>query len=281
MRHYRRAGLTFDVHDAGPADGDPVVLLHGFPQGASCWRDVVPALHAAGFRTLAPDQRGYSPRARPGATSAYRWRELVDDVLALLDAAEAPRAHVVGHDWGGGVAWVLGATAPDRVRTLAVVSTPHPAAMRGSLLHGQLLRSWYMGLFQVPWLAERLLAPDGRFWSAVRDDLPDDFAAGYAERMRDRAARTAALAWYRAIPAEVTRPSVAVGPVDVPTLYVWGDRDPALGAAAARATRECVRGPYRFEVLAGAGHWIPETRGPELAVLLLEHLGPPGESTAR
>lgn len=274
MRRFRRAGLSFDVLDAGPPDGEPVVLLHGFPQSARCWRDVVPALHAAGLRTLAPDQRGYSPGARPTGVTAYRWRELVDDVLALLDAAGAQRAHVVGHDWGGGVAWALGASEPERVRTLAVVSTPHPTAMRRSLLHGQLLRSWYMALFQVPRLAERLLAPGGRLWSALVADLPADHAAEYAERMRDPAARAAALAWYRAIPAEAARPSLHVGLVDVPTLYVWGDRDPALGAAAARATADLVRGPYRFEVLPGAGHWIPETRGADLAVLLLEHLQP-------
>lgn len=270
--HYHRGSLTFDVVAGGPPEGELVVLLHGFPQGAGCWRDVVPALHAAGFRTLAPDQRGYSPGARPVGSAAYRTRALLDDVLALLDSVEAPRAHVVGHDWGGAVAWAMAAVAPERVSTVAVVSTPHPGAMRRAALHGQLLRSWYMALFQVPGLAERLLAPGRRGWASVARDLPPDFAAAYAERMSDRAARVAALAWYRALPAELARPSVLVGPVDVPTLYVWGDADPALGGAAARATRDFVRGPYRFEVLAGAGHWIPETRPVDLAAALLEHL---------
>jgi pimeloyl-ACP methyl ester carboxylesterase len=249
-----------------------VVLLHGFPQGASAWRDVTPVLHDAGYRTLAPDQRGYSPGARPTGVGAYRWRELVDDVLALLDTAGAERAHVVGHDWGGHVAWMLATSARDRVRTVSVASTPHPAALVQAALHGQLFRSWYMGLFQLPAVPERLLAPGARGWAALSRGLPADLEAEYAARMADPAARTAALAWYRVIPREQARPSVRVGRVDVPTLFAWGDQDPALGRAAAEATAGFVRGPYRFEVLAGAGHWLPETRGAVLGGLITDHL---------
>ena len=153
MHSYRRAGLTFDVQDAGPREGEAVVLLHGWPQDHSAWSRVVPALHAAGLRTLAPDQRGYSPGARPRGRAAYGMGELVDDVVALLDAAELSRAHVVGHDWGGAVGWALAERHPERVRTLTVLSTPHHHAMAWAMRHGdQLRRSWYMAAFQLPLL---------------------------------------------------------------------------------------------------------------------------------
>src|SRR3954463_14957615 len=163
MDSFRRGDLTFDVRDAGPADGTPVVLLHGFPQDSSSFDRLTPALHSAGLRTLAPDQRGYSPGARPSGRAAYRMRELTADVLALLDAAELGSAHVVGHDWGGIVGWALAAWHPERGRTLTAVSVPHPAAMaRAFVTSDQALRSWYMGLFQLPVLPEQLLlAGDG------------------------------------------------------------------------------------------------------------------------
>src|SRR4051794_39933297 len=122
MERFARAGLTFDLRDGGPADGQPVVLLHGFPQDSTCWADVEPALHAAGLRTLAPDQRGYSPGARPPGRSAYRITEPAADVLALLDEAGLASAHIVGHDWGAAVAWALAGRHPERVRSLTVLS---------------------------------------------------------------------------------------------------------------------------------------------------------------
>src|SRR3712207_4261017 len=150
--------MTFDVRDAGPDDGEPVVLLHGFPQDATAWDRVAPALHQHGLRTLAPDQRGYSPMARPRGRACYRLRETTGDVLALLEAAGLDSAHVVGHDWGGLVAWALGAWHPKRVRTLTALSVPHPAAMTAAMLASdQALRSSYAGFFQLPVVPERLL----------------------------------------------------------------------------------------------------------------------------
>ena len=162
MDTFRRGDLVFDVHDSGPADGEPVVLLHGFPQDAGAFDRLAPALHSAGLRTLAPDQRGYSPGARPAGRSAYRVRALVDDVLALLDAAGLSSAHVVGHDWGGAVGWALAAWHPWRVRTLTVLSVPHPAAMAQAMVSSdQALRSSYMAFFQLPVVPERVLLAGG------------------------------------------------------------------------------------------------------------------------
>src|SRR3954449_5563046 len=160
MDEFTRGRLTFDVTDAGTADGDVVVLLHGFPENRTSWTAVTPLLTAAGYRVLAPDQRGYSPGARPLARSAYRMQELVDDTVALVDAAGVERVHLVGHDWGGGIAWALAGAHPDRVATLTVLSTPHPAALRQAAMSTpwQLLHSSYMLFFQVPGLPERVLA---------------------------------------------------------------------------------------------------------------------------
>ena len=132
-----RDGLVFDVTTAGPVDGDPVVLLHGFPQSARCWDAVTPALAAAGFRTVAPDQRGYSPGARPVGRAAYRTTELVADAAAFVEAALAetgrPRAHVVGHDWGSLVAWALAGSRPELLHTVTGISVPPPGAMSAAL----------------------------------------------------------------------------------------------------------------------------------------------------
>lgn len=270
MDSFERGGFVFDVRDGGPPDGSVAVLLHGFPQDAASWRDVEPTLHQAGYRTLAPDLRGVSPGARPTDVGQYRAIESVRDVAAMLDAAGVDRAHIVGHDWGGYVAWAVGAAAPERVLTLTSVSTPHPSALKYSLLRStQGLNSWYMALFQVPWLSERLIAPGSPAWGLLVKGLPADHAERYAERMADPTARTTALNWYRVLRKELPGPSVRWHRIDLPTLYVWGERDPALGRTAAERTGDFVTGPYRFEPIR-AGHWIPETRPELLGRLLVE-----------
>jgi pimeloyl-ACP methyl ester carboxylesterase len=269
METFERDGLRFDVRDGGPRDGaGTVVLLHGFPQDGTAFDDVVAALHAAGLRTLVPDQRGYSPGARPSSRAAYATGETALDVLALLDAAGVRRAHVVGHDWGGATAWVLGARHADRLRSLTVLSTPHPAAMAWAFTHsGQAAKSWYMGFFQLPLLPDRLVAANvGR--TLVGSGLPADRAAYYARRMREPGAATGALNWYRGMPASLRTPTPSVA---VPTTYVWGRSDFALGRAAAERTRRHVVGPYRFVEL-DAGHWLPETCPEQVATVVLDQV---------
>jgi pimeloyl-ACP methyl ester carboxylesterase len=272
MDSFRRGDLVFDVLDSGPADGAAVVLLHGFPQNARAFDRLSPALHAAGLRTLAPDQRGYSPGARPKGRSAYVLREVVDDVLALLDAG-LPDAHLVGHDWGGLAAWALAAWHPWRVRTLTVLSVPHPAAMSQALrTSDQALRSSYIGFFQLPAVPEAvLLAGQGALLRRTLHGagLPEHLVDAYLDRLREPGALTGALNWYRALPLPARTP---VGTVRVPTLHVWGDRDPYLGRAAVEASAEYVAAPYRLEVLAGAGHWLPELAADRLGELLPAHV---------
>jgi pimeloyl-ACP methyl ester carboxylesterase len=270
---FRRGGLAFDVAEGGSLDGEPVVLLHGFPQTSACWDGVAPLLQAAGYRTVAPDQRGYSPGARPSGVTAYRVDELVADVLALADDRGVERFHLVGHDWGGMVAWALAAGHPRRLHTLSVLATPHPRAFARSLLTSmQLLRSYYMLAFQVPGLPERwLLGGGGRRLRdlLVSSGLAQDRAEVYVQRLLQPGALTAALNWYRAL-----RPwlPLDVGPVTVPTLYVWSGGDVALDRAGAEATARYVNGPYRFEVLEGVSHWMAEEVPDRVGELVLAHL---------
>jgi pimeloyl-ACP methyl ester carboxylesterase len=268
MERYTRDGLVFDVRDAGPPDGPVVVLLHGFPQRNDSWNAVIDRLTAAGYRCLAPNQRGYSPGARPPRRRDYRLSELVADVGALIDASGAQRVHLVGHDWGAAVAWAVAAEMPERLATVSPVSVPHPAAFLKSLVTSrQGLASWYMGFFQLPWLPELLMRR-----VAVKALLRSGQTAAVAERdaraMTERGARTGGLNWYRGMPLSDVRASTRR--VSVPTMYVWSDRDIALKPKAARNTVRYVDADYRFEVLPGVSHWIPDTEPDRLADLLLD-----------
>ncbi|MDD9206934.1 alpha/beta fold hydrolase [Georgenia sp. 10Sc9-8] len=270
LHELRRGHLRFDVHDDGPPNGPAVVLLHGFPQDGTSWDRVLPLLHAGGLRTLVLDQRGYSPGARPRSRAAYRLDHLTADVLALLDAAGLPDAHLVGHDWGGGVVWSAAATAPDRVRSATIVSTPHPRAIRAAMLRSdQARRSSYGLFFQLPLLPEAVLRR--RLPHALqRTGLPSHDALRYTDRARQPGALRAKLNWYRAIPLSRT----PVTDVRVPTTLVWGKDDAFLGRHAAEATREHVHAPYRFVEVDG-GHWLPETHPGAVAEAVLERVDDP------
>lgn len=257
MDSFTRDGLRFSVGDHGPGTGDVVVCLHGFPQGPEAYDAVVPLLVAGGLRVLVPEQRGYGERARPRRRRDYALPELVADVVALLDAgAPGRRVHLVGHDWGGVVAWAVAAGHPERLASLTVLSQAHPAAYRNAVTSSsQGLRSSYVGFFQLPVLPERLLLARGGALLAAslrRSGLPADLAAGYARRHRVPGSLRGALSWYRALPH--ARP---VGVVDVPTTYLHGRRDPFYADAAVTGTADHVRGPYRRLTLE-TGHWVPE-----------------------
>lgn len=266
-------GLTFDARVAGPAGGPVVLLLHGFPESSRSWNAQLDALAQAGYRAVAFDQRGYSPGARPAGVEAYRLGELVADAVAVIDSLGVARVDVVGHDWGGAVAWHMAAGHPERVRSLAVVSTPHPAAFRAALAESegdQAQRSWYMTWFQTPEEPERVfLENDAAGLRGIYSGLPQDAVEEYVALFRQPGALTAAINWYRAAGPDLTRET---GPITMPTLYVWSTDDIALGREAAEATAGHVQGPYRFEVLEGVSHWIPEEVPDTLNGLLLEHL---------
>jgi pimeloyl-ACP methyl ester carboxylesterase len=264
--------FVFAARAAGPADGEVVLLLHGFPQTSLAWRHQLKALGAAGYRAVAPDQRGYSPGARPLDVGEYRADRLVGDVLAFADAVDAERLHLVGHDWGGALAWQVAGRHPERLRTLTSVSTPHPAAFRRSIEHGeQRERSGYMLFFRSPEAEPFFLDNDA---AALRtlyraSGLAEDAAAEYLRVLTEPGALTGALNWYRAADLGLVE---GLGPITTPTLYVWSTNDPALGRDAAEATAGHVDGPYRFEVLEGVSHWIPEEAPDALNALVLDQL---------
>jgi pimeloyl-ACP methyl ester carboxylesterase len=273
---FSRNGMRFDVSDEGPAGAETVVLLHGFPQSARSWIGVSRRLIASGYRVIVPDQRGYTPQARPRSRRAYRLNELVADVEALVDAAGVERVHLVGHDWGGGVAWMFAATRPDRLHTLTVVSAPHPRAVAKAMLTSrQSWQAWHVGFFQVPWLPEAAIRwRGGRLAVALlkRSGLGADLARAYADRLLDDPGGLAgALRWYRAMPLD-TSVGLRAGAVTVPTTYVWSTADIAIGRRAAELTSRWVTGPFDFKVLEGVSHWIPEQAPDELATCILERI---------
>jgi len=275
----KASGLVFDVCAAGDPDGPAALFLHGFPQTSRCWRRQMEALAASGRRAVAFDQRGYSPGARPMTVSDYAVPLLVGDVLGVADGLGIERFDLVGHDWGGAVAWQVAGRHPQRLRTLTVVSTPHPAAFTAALRApegDQATRSSYMLFFRQEGVAEdALLGSDcaGLRGIFAMTGLPAEDAEPYVAALREPGALTAVLNWYRAASIGDVE---GMGPVTAPTLYVWSTDDPALGRQAAEATAAHVSGPYRFCVLEGVSHWVPEQAADELNRLLLEHLSEAG-----
>jgi pimeloyl-ACP methyl ester carboxylesterase len=282
-------GFTFRARCAGPEDGPVVLLLHGFPQTSRCWTAQLDALAVAGYRAVAVDQRGYSPGARPDDPAAYAMAHLVDDVLGFVDALGVDRVDLVGHDFGGSVAWTVAGHHPDRLRSLTVASTPHPLAFVRAYQAGsgstaaatataearssdQNRRSGYMRTFrEAPrgQVEAQLLADDAAGLRGVYAGLPEATIDAHVRDMSEPGALVAAVDWYRAMSAKA---SAAVPPCAVPTLYVWSDADPAIGRDAALATERHVTAPYRFVTLEGTGHWIPEQAAPTFTPLLLAHL---------
>ena len=270
---------TFTALVEGPADGPLVLFLHGFPQSRHSWRKQVTAAARAGFRAVAFDQRGYSPGVRPDPTDlrAYALDRLVADVLEVADAAGAPaptRFHLAGHDWGGQVAWATAAAHPDRVRSLFMLSRPHPSAFRPAIeddADGQRHRSRHHRAFDDPNTTAKWLANDAdRLRQVLADQgVPRTSEHHYVEVLGTPEAFEAALAWYRAAASGL---GVAVGPIAVPTTYLWGEADATVGPAAAQRTADYVTAPYRFVAIPKAGHFLTDDSGPVVTARLLEHL---------
>ena len=267
--------LTFDVRTAGPEDGEVAILLHGFPQTSYEWRHQIRALAEAGFRVVAPDQRGYSAGARPTDTADYALPLLVQDVLGLADAVGAERFHIVGHDWGAIVTWAVAVAAADRVITANPVSVPHPDAFARVLSDPescQVAASSYFDLFIQPDSEDGFLANDQALLRGLYAGLGDDALAEYLRVLGTKPALGAALDWYRANINDRNLQRPATGAVTVPTMFTWSDGDTALCIDGAVLTEEYVDGPYRFEVLEGIDHWIPEMAAEKMSSLLVEHL---------
>ncbi len=265
------------LHVVSEGSGPAVLLLHGFPDSSHLWRHQIPALTRAGFRAIAPDLRGFGQSDKPQAVSDYALPAIVSDVTGILDALGVERAHVVGHDWGAVVAWMLATFVADRVDHLVAISVGHPAVFR-TLPVEQREKSWYMLLFQFEGVAEQLLRADD--WKLFRELFRE---GGDVDRHLEDLARpgalTAALNWYRANvpPAAQLAPAPPLAKVRAPTLGIWSSGDTALIEAGMTGSASQVAGPWRYERIEDAGHWVPVDAPERLNELLLDFLGSVGD----
>ncbi|MBB1032883.1 MAG: alpha/beta hydrolase [Dietzia sp.] len=264
---------TLDVLDwrtTGPERGT-VLALHGFPESPWEWEAVAGVLTQQGLRVVAPAQRGYSAGARPDDVGAYAIEHLSADALAIVDHLGLETVHVLGHDWGASVAWWLAAHHPGRVSSLTVVSVPHLSAFAWALQSDpdQQARSAYFALFRQEGKAEDVLLEDGarRLRAMFDEHVSDELIAKHLEVVGTRAGLTGALNWYRAM-RRYDLPDVSV-----PTTYLWGEDDPAIGRSGAEATASRMAGEYRFVPLAGMGHWLPEQAPEVVAAEVLDRIG--------
>src|SRR4051812_15320189 len=269
--------LTFDALTAGPPGAPLVLLLHGFAESMHCWQAQVAALAAAGYRAIAPSQRGYSPGTRPDPTETanYHIERLMDDAMAIVAASGCgdARFHLVGHDWGGSIAWALADRFPQRLASLTVLSRPHPNAFNRALRMAdgeQARRSRHHTAFLEPDAADIVLADDAK-WLRERlaaGGVPPEAIALHLSVLGNSDAMEAALAWYRARGA-IRGP---LGIIEVPTLYIWGDADDTVGRVAAEGTKDFVSAAYRFEVLPGGSHFVADQMPKRVSELLLQQL---------
>lgn len=269
----RRAG--FEANPAGPV----VLMLHGFPVTSAMWAPLFQPLVEAGFRVVAPDQRGYSPGARPPDAIDYQIELLTGDVIAIADALGVDRFHLVGHDWGALVGWQVARNHPSRLLSWSALSIPHPLALGEAIDSDtdQRRRSRYIAVLRLPWLPEALMARD-KFASlrAFSAGLPLATGQEYLALFAEPGAATAALNWYRAMPKSF---SEWPGPrtIAVPTLFIWGSGDGVVAEAAVELQRKYLSGPYT-EQQVDAGHRLVNEQCTPVLQALLKQLG--GSNTA-
>ncbi|NBC86263.1 MAG: alpha/beta fold hydrolase [Bacteroidetes bacterium] len=276
-------GIRLHVVEAGPSDGETVVLLHGFPEMWYGWKHQIPALARAGYRVIVPDQRGYNRSDKPTSVADYDLDILAADVVALIDhtlaGAAFDRVHLVGHDWGAVVAWHVAAATPNRLSTLSILNVPHPAVFIDTLRSDldQLRRSWYIVFFQIPWLPETLLRRNDFAGlrkmlraSGHRDTFTDADEERYVDSWRQPGALTAMINWYRAAArrAFTRRPETA--PIETPAMVIWGEQDVALSASMAQPSADRCRDGH-LERIPDATHWVQHDAPTRVNALLMQH----------
>ena len=284
-RRIRVGDVRLSVVERG--EGDPVVLLHGFPELAFSWRHQLPALANAGHHAIAPDLRGYGDSDRPEGVDAYALTALAGDIAGLIAELGYDSAHVVGHDWGGSIAWALAERRPELVRSLSILNSPHPvASAEARKVPEQQRKSWYMLLFQFAGIAEAWLSADD--FANLRAFVFDTAAPGtftaedrehYVAALRRDGALTAALNYYRANipPASWLRPPPDLPPIEVPTLIIWAEADVNMSEVLLQRSMTKVAGPLRVERLPGVSHWVQQEAPGEVNRVLGDFLrGHPG-----
>jgi pimeloyl-ACP methyl ester carboxylesterase len=277
-------GLRMQALEAGPVDGPLVLLLHGFPESSESWRDVLPRLAEAGFRAIAPDLRGYGGSDRP--EDGYGLDTLASDVVALARYLQPGRpVHLVGHGWGGIIAYHVAATHPEVVDRLAVVNAPHPVMLaRGLWRPAQLLSSWFVFFFQLPFLPERLISARGgalvprliRLALVDPTRVPPGRLAEYEANFSTVEAARTALAYYRqglrrAFSPRGIREMRRYPRIRAPFLLIWGEKDPALRKRLTKGLERYFEQRPTVHYLPEEGHFVPLEAPEKVAELLLEH----------
>lgn len=281
VRHERIDVGGLSLHVASEGEGTPVLLLHGFPEFWYSWRKQMPALAAAGYRAIAPDLRGFNESDRPEGVAQYRLDKLAADIAGLARAvAPGGKVHVVGHDWGGGIAWEVAQRYPELVDKLVILNAPHSAVLQRALLRhpGRALRVWHFFAFQLPWLPERLILRDDFLPRALRglsrrkQAFSDEDLALYAAALRKPGAATALINYYRAMRYAVTMK--APPQIKSPTMIIWGMKDTVLWPELLDGTDQHVSGPLRIERLDNASHWVQHDEPERVNQLLIEFFQP-------
>ncbi len=278
-RRVKANGLEFEVATCG--DGPRFALcLHGFPECSYSWRHQMPLLAEKGYTVWAPDLRGYGGSDRPGRVRDYRMRNLIDDVAGLIDAAGAKETLLVGHDWGGAIAWIFALAGIRPLERFIVMNLPHPKLFRRGLrTWKQLRRSWYIFFFQLPWLPERLLGANGarrvsgmiRGSAAIKGRFPGEVLEVYRKNAAQPGALPAMLAYYRAfirygVDKDLAR--AAHRKLETPTLMIWGEEDTALGRELTIGTEELVS-DLTLRYLPGVSHWVQQ-EAPEIVNAMID-----------
>jgi pimeloyl-ACP methyl ester carboxylesterase len=265
------------LHYVEAGDGPMIVLLHGFPEFWYGWRLQIERLAAAGFRVVAPDMRGYNLSSRPDGVSAYSADKLADDVRILIQKLGAESAMVVGHDWGGTVAWTLAMNHPEVVDRLAILDAAHPRMLQKGLHKPrQLLRTWYFFFFALPWLPERIVRAFGfrffrRFLRDARPAYTPEEIDRYVEAWSQLGARTAMIDYYRkSVRTPPKKAKAAIRTISAPTLVIWGQRDRYLGPTLAEPEHADVPNLDRVVRLPNASHWVHHDEAERVSELLID-----------
>ncbi|HKO57459.1 MAG TPA: alpha/beta hydrolase [Thermoanaerobaculia bacterium] len=273
---HRRTDINgVELHWVEAGEGPLVVLLHGFPEFWYSWRNQIPALVRAGHRVIAPDLRGYNESSKPAGIDAYRMQTVVQDVAALIARSGDVPCDVVGHDWGGVAAWFLAMMHPDQVRRLVILNSPHPVPFRRELRRSssQRVRMWYQLFFNIPVLPEIVLSLGGlRMLMRRAGRFTDAELREYAKAWRWPGAVRAMLGYYRAILRHRKELAPLVRPIDVPTLLIWGERDPVFIRATTENFSDYVP-DLRVERISEAGHFVQTDAAEKVNGLLTGFLG--------
>lgn len=277
MQQIQANGLEFDCRVAGESSGELVVLLHGFPETSYMYHKLMQDLGAEGYYCIAPDLRGYSPGARPKGKKHYTIDKLASDVLEIARSTGKTKFHLVGHDWGSAIGWKVAHDAPEQLLSWTAISVPHPQSFFETIATNpdQKRRSRYMRLFQIPFLPElQIKAKDFRLFRKAWRPHSDAEVDQYVSVMKQKGATRAMLDYYRAnypLVKQATQKQL-MGDIHVPTLFIWGKKDFAIGPVAVEGSHAFMKSEYTFLELDGS-HWLVQSNYGEVKAAIHEHLG--------